>query len=186
MQTLTYDVTLKVPFLSTVNIGDLLSSSAVINPAATDVHPNLTSAKNSVSCFGANDGSAQVNISGGLAPFSYMWNTNPVQTTSQINYLNQGTYTVSVTDAFGCTKTKSIVINEPLAIQIFAIPTSSNPTGTATGFVNLLVSGGAGPYNYLWTTGATTEDISNLIPGVYAVTVTDAHGCAEILSVVVQ
>lgn len=158
----------------------LKNDSCLINPIS------LTYSKSSVTCFGANDGSAQVNISGGVLPYNYMWNTNPVQTTTQITNLNQGIYTISISDSIGCTKTKSFVINEPLPFQVFAIPQITNPPGSATGSINLLVTGGAGPYNYNWTTGATTEDISNLIPGVYTVTVTDAHGCAEILSVVIQ
>lgn len=146
----------------------------------------LTSSKSSVSCFGANNGSIQLNLSGGNAPFYITWNTTPSQTGTQIQNLGKGFYTATITDALGCTTSTTIEVKELLQVQIFTIPVSSNPSGTATGSINLLVSGGAGPYNYLWTTGATTEDISNLIPGVYTVQVTDAHGCAQQLSVIVQ
>ena len=139
-----------------------------------------------VSCFGANDGYARIVVSGGIEPYSYYWNGDTVSTNSLLENISTGVYSVNAVDAFGCEVNASFTILEPPILQLFAIPVHSIPSGSATGSINLLVAGGVGPYVYTWNTGDTNEDVMNLMPGIYSVNVIDAHGCSEMISVIIQ
>ena len=142
---------------------------------------STTTGKFNVSCNGVANGSAQATASGGGgAPYSYSWDTNPVQTTQIINDLSGGTYIVTVTDANGCTKTTSVNIFDPSAIAAFSIPNNPN-----NGDINLLVTGGIAPYYFNWSDGTTTEDLSGATPGLfYFCQVTDRNSCAKIHSLI--
>ncbi|MDB9809160.1 M12 family metallo-peptidase [Flavobacteriales bacterium] len=122
-----------------------------------------------VSCNGANDGSGTVAVSGGQTPFTYSWNTG--QTTSFINNLSPGTYTLTVTDASGQTQTNSFTVLEPLPLSLSFIITNESAAGSNDGAIDLTVSGGFAPYVYFWNTSPTqtTEDISGLLAGNYIV-----------------
>ena len=123
----------------------------------------------------ASIGAINITVSGGTSPYTYLWSNGA--TTEDISGLAAGTYTVTVTDANGCT------INLPVTVgtdnsTITVTPVVTNTTCTASiGAINITVSGGTSPYTYLWSNGATTEDISGLAAGTYTVTITDANGC---------
>jgi hypothetical protein len=140
---------------------------------------NITTSKTKVSCFGGSNASANAAASGGTAPYTYSWNTVPVKTTSLIFGLSAGTYTVTVTDAKGCTRTSSVTIDEPpLLVSSIMIPGSGGAgTGTAAG------SGGTPGYTFLWNTGSTAQTIPIVHGNTYTVTVTDAKGCKSTSSV---
>jgi gliding motility-associated-like protein len=150
-------------------------------PAA--VAPNVTSTN--VSCFGACTGSATSAPSGGNSPFNYFYTwTNSVfpgfpRTTPTISNLCAGTYSVSVRDDSTCIGTATVTITQPPAIVI--TPSSTNVTcnGANDGTANVLpVSGGVPPYTYSWTpAGPVGPNPTNLAPGSYTVTVTDANSC---------
>lgn len=128
-----------------------------------------------VSCAGAADGSTDLTVSGGTAPYTFLWNT--FQTVEDLSGIGGGTYYVIVTDANGCTKHDSVVITEPTPIVLSTQATQILCNGAATGAVDLTVSGGITGYTFSWSTGATTEDISGLTAGTYCVTVTDGNNC---------
>src|SRR6185295_18598776 len=100
-----------------------------------------------VLCNGQSNGSASVTVAGGVPPYSYLWSNGP--TTNPNNNLGANTYTVTVTDANGCTKTASITIAEPPSLTI-------NPTTSQTICIGTSVTlqsnpgGGTTPYSYLW------------------------------------
>lgn len=131
-----------------------------------------------VTCNGANDGAIDLGVTGGTAPYSYLWSTG--DTTQDISGLGQGTYYVTVTDAHGCQDSTSATINEdsPLTINLDG---SGNVTcyGAADGYIDISATGGVTPYTYNWSTGDTTQDLTNLGPGSYSVTVTDSAGCSD-------
>ena len=118
----------------------------------------------------------EVTVSGGTLPYSYLWNEGSI--TAGITNLAPGNYTVTVSDAGGCSKTETVTINSSSTLN--TIPTSVQPTcGLDNGSAGVTVSGGTLPYSYLWNDGSITAGITNLAPGTYTVTVTDAAGCSK-------
>ncbi len=124
---------------------------------------------------------AATSVSGGLSPYTYLWDDPAAQTTAIAQGLSAGTYTLQVTDNSGCITTASVTINEPTALVV----TSSSTDVAAvpcTGTAQVTASGGTPPYTYLWNSGQTTSSIFGLCPGTYTATVTDANGCNSTIS----
>ena len=143
----------------------------------------ITTSFAAVSCNGAADGSATATPNGGASPYQYSWSNG--QLTSTATALTAGTYTVTVTDNNSCTNTATVTVTEPTGMG----PTmSSNDEncGTADGSATVTLSGGTGPFTYLWSNGQTTSTDTGLVAGVYTVTITDASGCTESLPVVIN
>ncbi|MGW8123323.1 PKD domain-containing protein [Roseivirga echinicomitans] len=137
---------------------------------------NIAYAKADVDCFGGNDGSIDLTVTGGTAPYSYSWDSG--QSQADIQDLMAGTYTITVTDNNGCKLQETIVIGEPAAaLAIAETVTDISCFGVNNGSIALVPSGGTAPYTYSWSNGKTTRDIFGLSPGAYEVTVTDANGC---------
>lgn len=131
-------------------------------------------AQANVSCNGGSNGSITASVSGGTPNYSYSWsNTSTNQTASN---LTAGTYTVTTTDANGCSSTSSVTITEPVALTA---NTSSSPAtcGTANGSASVTAGGGIGSFQFNWTGGSAGQVASGLIAGSYTVTITDAVNC---------
>ncbi|GAB4133174.1 MAG: hypothetical protein Fur0041_05180 [Bacteroidia bacterium] len=144
----------------------------VIEPNAINIASNVYN----VSCAGGNDGVIDVTVSGGISQYTYAWSTGA--TTEDIFNLTAGTYTLTVTDANGCNATQTFNVGQPVNPLIVNGVISNASSQTATdGGVDITITGGSAPYTYLWSNGATTEDITGVAPGVYTVAVTDANGC---------
>jgi len=133
---------------------------------------------------GGNSGAATVNAQGGVEPYTYLWDTNPVQTTATANGLPSGTYNVSITDDIGCTATKQIVIEDLIILDAIAIaPGCSN---CSDGSAEVQVTGkGTAPFTYRWDdeNEQQTQKATNLPNGEYKCIVTDANGCFSIITV---
>ena len=135
---------------------------------------------NNAKCFGTPTGTVTAAGSGGTAPYSYLWPALS-STLSTVNNVAIGTYTCIVTDASGCTRTASIVVNQPTAIALTSTATAANcllPNGSAT----VTASGGTPAYTYTWSTGSTLPTISGQFAGTYTVTVKDGNNCLQTLS----
>lgn len=128
-------------------------------------------------CGGSN-GSINLSLTGGTAPYTYVWTTGA--TTQDISGLNAGTYSCTVTDATGCTFTTEdyTVIDGAGTLNIFAILTENEDCSNGLGSIDIGITGGSAPYSFLWSTGATTEDLTDLSEGVYSVTIIDDLGCS--------
>ncbi|MCB0542240.1 MAG: hypothetical protein KDC70_01915, partial [Saprospiraceae bacterium] len=140
----------------------------------------LLSAQNAL-CSKEPNGSIQVFTSGGTPPYTYHWSNNA--TTEDLPAIAAGDYTLSVTDANGCTAMLGpVAITEPPAL--IALPAIQDIPcfGTPTGSIEMAVSGGIPPYSYTWSTGESTPNIYFLPAGNYSVTIIDATGCARILA----
>ncbi len=128
-------------------------------------------------CHGVCDAWASVVISSGHPPFNILWNNGA--TTDTISNLCAGTYTVTITDNSTCISISSIVITQPDSIvatpAIFNIPCNEACVGTIT----LTTSGGTPPYSYIWNNLMTTNPITDLCAGTYAVTITDSRQCQQ-------
>ncbi len=137
----------------------------------------LTVATNiqSISCFGANDGAIELLVSGGYPEYSINWSNG--SSLSQLNGLEAGTYEVQITDSKGCTYNDYMEITEPEPLIVELAIT--HPNEFFNGSVDVTAYGGTGELNYLWHTGATTEDLFDLQAGVYQVTVTDENACSN-------
>jgi gliding motility-associated-like protein len=172
----------------TVTITDgnncIATASVTLTQPATAVSVNVNVTTN-ISCFGGNNASATASGNGGTAPYNYLWSNNNSSVVA--NNLSAGNYSVTVTDANGCTATSSIVITQP-ALLVGAASSGSNVScfGGNNGSANASAIGGTSPYNYLWSNGATTAIANNLAAATYSVTITDANGCTSTTSVIIS
>ncbi len=130
-------------------------------------------------CADANDGFVSItNVAGGTVPFDYQWDANANnQTDSLASDLGAGTYSVTVTDAFGCTSDTTMLVAEPTPLSV-AFETNDNLcNGDTIGSIETTVDGGTPNYSFAWSNGLDNEDITNLQTGQYILTITDANGC---------
>ncbi|MEN9522920.1 MAG: hypothetical protein RL065_1297, partial [Bacteroidota bacterium] len=147
-----------------------------------------TSVINNITCFGGNNGSITVSTpTTGTAPYSYTWNTNPIQNTQTATGIISGNYSVSVSDNFGCTQTATIILSQPNKLVV-TIQDSINVkcNGTNTGSININpVIGGVQPYHYVWNSNPiqTTSNATKLSAGNYSLVVSDSMGCHDTVSV---
>ncbi len=155
------------------------TQSTVINEMGG---PAVMISKTDANC-GESNGSATATASGGTSPYSYLWSTG--STNSTINNLDVGTYTVTVTDAINCSSVNSIEINNIGSLTVEITKTDAI-CGGANGSANATPAGGTSPYSYLWSTGSTSPGITNLAPGQYSVTVTDANNCSSIATTTIN
>ncbi len=131
-----------------------------------------------VICNGLATGSILVdNVIGGTPPFTFLWSDNV--TTQNRSGLVAGTYSVTATDASGCSVSGSTTITQPVAIAITPTVTNILCNGNTTGAISIATTGGSGTLSYLWNDGATTQNRTNLAAGTYSVTVTDATNCSK-------
>lgn len=145
----------------------------------------ITPLQTNVLCFGESNGTATANPTGGTPDYTYLWNPS-AQTTQTAIGLPIGNYTVTVTDANGCSGTQTYIITQPqfLASGILSstnVLCNNNNTGTAT----ILATGGTPNYTYLWSNSQSNDTATNLIAGVYYVTVRDANNCSTTSSVTI-
>ncbi|PIF63100.1 gliding motility-associated C-terminal domain-containing protein [Flavobacterium sp. 11] len=142
------------------------------------------SQQTNVSCNGGNNGSLTTMPSGGTLPYTYLWNSTPIQTSATATGLASGTYTITVTDAKGCITTSSATITQPAALLTSTTTTNVLCNGT-NGAIDLSVSGGTAPYTYLWSNGAISQDLDSVVAGTYNVTITDTNNCTTTASATV-
>lgn len=153
---------------------DAIASLNVLDPPAV---LSLNDSINNILCSGQSTGYAMVQATGGFPSYSYLWSNGAI--TSTIENVPAGSYSVSVTDDYGCTQIQNINITEPASALNISINYSGGDSLTA------LATGGTAPYSYEWdfTTGfqtnATATGLSN---GNYYVVVTDANGCTQVIT----
>ncbi len=136
----------------------------------------------SVSCFGDSNGSASViNVQGGVAPYSYLWNIG--LTTPDVDGLAPGIYTCMITDHNGCVSEASVQIDEPNILEVDnVVATDATSEEQNNGSISIDVNGGTAPYVVTWNNGMTGTMIQGLVPGEYTYTVVDANGCTIAIS----
>ncbi|MEI7803188.1 MAG: T9SS type A sorting domain-containing protein [Bacteroidota bacterium] len=126
------------------------------------------------------NGDINLSVTNGAPPYTYHWNTNSAS--QDLHNLDAGIYSVTVHDASGCYLFETITLLNA-GPQLSQIHTT---TCDSTSSIDLTVNGGVAPFSYLWNIGQTTEDLNNLSPATYSVTVTDNNGCSSSLGVAVS
>jgi len=181
----TQTITALAPGNYTVTVTDIkgcttTSTTAITQPA--DI--SFSAAQNTAATCGSNNGVAIATVAtGGTGSITYSWSSGASGLTA--NTLTSGTYTVTATDAKGCTKTATAIINNsPAPVINSIVPTQllCNGANTASAVVSAT---GTGALTYNWTNGNTAATTVSLNAGTYYVTVTDANGCNAISSVVI-
>jgi len=135
------------------------------------------------SCGNNNNGSATVNVvSGGVSPYTFAISGGfGTQPNGVFNNLTAGSYTVTVTDANGCSATTNVSVSEPTPLSVTLASTDVSCFGLADGTATATVTGGTpfsnGGFIYSWNVGGVTQTIGNLAAGIYRVTASDANGC---------
>jgi hypothetical protein len=163
----TYSITVKdangciYTSVSTINVNNAPAISPVITPAA---------------CNTSGTGSISLSISGGLPPFSYLWNNGSVS--QNLTQLYGGNYSVVVTDSAGCTSSQAFHV--PNSTVVYANLTTTPYNCSTPGTATVVASGGQGPYSYLWNTTPvqTTATAIGLTSGNYSCIITDSNGCS--------
>ncbi len=173
----------------TGNNGCSSSDQVVINVAPA-LNASI-SAQTNVSCFGTNTGAATSSATGGTSPYTYSWNTSPVQTSATATGLAAGTYTVVVTDAKNCTSTAQVVISGPASGITFSTPVVTNVScnGYTNGQIIISASGGTGIKTYSINPNIGTQSpsgtFSNLSAQAYIITAKDQNNCTNSINVTV-
>lgn len=128
-------------------------------------------------CEGESNGSITLlEPTGGTAPYTYQWSNG--ETGPALTDLSAGSYTVTITDATGCSKTLSLSISDPAPIVATASVSSNACNEEGSYLIDLEVSGGTKPYSFQWSNGPSTEDVQELSGGTYTVVITDGKGCS--------
>ncbi|MGQ2983957.1 hypothetical protein [Flavobacterium sp.] len=166
-----YTVTITDP-----NGCSIQKSFTITQPAAA---LSAAQSQTNVLCFGSSTGSATVTPSGGTGNYSYSWSPSGGSGATAGN-IPVGNYTVTITDANGCSIQKNFTITQPAAaLSATGSQTDALCHGSSTGTATVIVSGGTGAYSYMWSpSGGTGATASDLVAGNYTVTITDANGCS--------
>ncbi len=169
-----------------VTVTDTHGCTAIQTVTVNSINCNLSAVVtgNQVTCHGAANGSATVNLTGAALPATYIWTNGAV--TASINGLTPGGYTVSIIDANGCPAVGSAMITEPATLLANATATAITAVNANDGQAIAQPNGGTIPYHYLWNTGSTVNALTGLLPGNYTVTVSDNNACTAVQTVTVN
>ncbi|MBI3883250.1 MAG: SprB repeat-containing protein, partial [Sphingobacteriales bacterium] len=194
----TYTVTIK-----DANNCPITNQGQVTQPAVLNVQLTATP----LPCYDGYTGKAGATVTGGVAPYQYVWTASAGNTSfqgqqnnSSIEEILADTYTLTVTDANNCTVTKSIQVTRPAsAVSATATQTPVSCAFSSDGTATVTAAGGVGPYSYQWykesgsgfggwvlLTGKTTVTLTNITTGNYQVIVTDSHGCQGVATIYVS
>jgi gliding motility-associated-like protein len=171
----------------TVTISDANGCNTTVS--ANVAQPPLllaSTAKTDVSCFGGSDGSSTVSPNGGTGPYTFVW--SDTQTAQTAAALAAGAYTVTVSDARGCSTTATATLAQPASALALALQqTKIACFGQDNGAALATASGSNGaPFAYAWSSGQSNATVSNLSVGGYAVTATDGKGCTAVQNIDIQ
>ena len=138
----------------------------------------------SPTCFGYSNGSINNLSSGGVSSYSYLWNTG--DTTQNLQNIIAGQYSVIITDFNNCIMYDTLLLEQPLLLSYSQTNDSVSCFGNNDGSIDLSINGGIVPYSFLWNTGDSSEDISNLYAGMYVVNILDSNNCLLIVNISVE
>jgi len=149
------------------------TTSVAVDLFITPMLASVTTTNNPLLCFGDQNATANVEIVGGIPPFTVEWipNADPMA-------LGAGVYTIIITDSLGSTHNIQTMITQPDEITS-EVSSTATMNSQSDGTASVIGSGGTPGYTYLWSTGENSATIENLSSGDYSVTITDANGCTS-------
>jgi len=166
-----------------VRVTDGQGCIGILSAEITQPSPIVYSSSVSNETCGNQNGSIQLTVTGGVSPYTYIWNNGT--NAEDPNYLQSGTYSVIIKDANNCQKNTSFsIINEVTNCSVncdiaFSNNIVTNETcGQNNGLIDVSINNGLYPFSYTWSNGATTQDLNNLQAGTYSLTVTDSKNCS--------
>ena len=155
----------------------------IAEPDTVDINPIITDFNGySVSCFDGANGAITLQTTGGVQPYGFNWygdGSGIAQFDEDQVDISAGNYRVTITDDNGCISNWDFSLNQPEIITTTTIPKSISCFSTNNGGIDLDVSGGVEPYEYLWSNGSISQDVSDLFVGSYSVIITDLNGCIK-------
>ena len=169
-----------------VTITDAVGCDVVIVVTVSNINaPNIAiDAITDVSCFGECDGAVDVTVTAGAPPYTYLWQQGPFTTEDLVNVC-PGTYILQVTDAMGCIRFDSATVSEPVQITA-SVSTVESGCGVCNGSATITPLTGVAPFTFVWSNGGSNATENNLCAGSYSVDVTDATGCTETVTVIIN
>jgi hypothetical protein len=168
-------------YIVTVSDANGCKSTSSVTVSASSISVTLT--RTEITCPEAGNGAITTTVMGGSGALTYLWEDGTT-TTQNRSGLDPGTYTVTVTDANGCTGIGTTMMGSPEPISTNGTTVVVNPTcnGATNGSITYTISGGTGALTYLWNDGVTTQNRTGLGAGTYSLTITDANGCQGFLT----
>lgn len=167
----------------TDQVGCLLAENFIIQPFSCAGF-TATASVQPVTCFGLSNGGVTITATGGNNPVSYQWSNGA--TGAQLSNVPAGNYTATITDASQCSTILTVAVPQPNILTTNATATNETSAGAHDGTAKASPAGGTAPYTFSWSNGNTSQNLSNLAPGNYTVTVHDGNGCEATQTVVVQ
>ncbi|HMC98386.1 MAG TPA: SprB repeat-containing protein, partial [Flavobacteriales bacterium] len=164
-------------------------------PAPISIDATLSSNNGTnVSCATSTDGSVDLDLTGGTAPFTFAWSNG--STDEDLTNVGAGSHTVLITDANGCTAGNNWTLTAPDTLNS-VVASAIQPggfgvtcAGGTDGSISTVIEGGTSPYAISWTgpDGSTSNasDISGLAAGSYGLTIIDANGCGTTNGIVLS
>ncbi len=180
-------IAVNLPGVYVITVTDLLNTGCVdIDTILVNIRGGLllNMTAKPVSCYDGEDGAASVVPVEGTLPYTWQWQGG--QTDALLNGLSAGVYSVTVTDAIGCTGFVAILVAEPdpLIASIQGADSLICPDETTS--LAIIAEGGTAPYAILWNTGQTDSLLTGINAGSYAVTVTDEHDCSTSATLLIE
>ncbi len=174
------------PGTYTATITDANGCTAVQTVSVSNVNCILGAALSivNVSCNGGSNGALNTSLTNAQQPIIYQWSTGA--SAPGILGLSAGVYTVTVTDATGCSVVVSATLGEPALLSVGISTTPETALGANNATATATPSGGTAPYTYTWSNSGTTATITGLAPGTYTVTVTDLFGCTKTQAAIIN
>ncbi len=170
----------------TASVSDANNCQSVLNLVLAEPEELTASTLiDSISCWGATDGSIQVQIDGGTPIFGITWSGGAVGFTPQ--NLPSGNYSFTVSDLNACSYSATVALSEPEPIQLLS-STVASPScfGLADGMIQPEIAGGTAPYSYSWSNGETASLVEGLTAGTYILTVIDSRNCSASFEFVLE
>ncbi|MFN8207456.1 MAG: T9SS type A sorting domain-containing protein [Bacteroidales bacterium] len=127
-------------------------------------------------CYGAETGTINTEVSGGVGPWQYSWNTSNPHSEDQTG-VKAGNYTLNISDAAYCIITRDVSIHQPDSIRANITTTDVLCAGQDNGTALVTPAGGTGSLEITWYNGGTSTSLNNLAPGNYGVQIKDENNC---------